>query len=96
MSIYLVPNFSFLEDDTLGAFINHKLASEFLNEIEDPIIQSLLRSSYQTLCMSDASVDGDFDLLYFFRIMEEFLRDRKKLARSLLGDFEDEKDGWGT
>ena len=64
-----------------GKLINHKDASEFLNGIQDPIVQSLVRYAYQTLCMSDAKLDGEFDLLYFFTIMEEFLRDREKLFR---------------
>jgi len=80
----------------MGKFINHEPASVFLNSIEDPIVQSLVRYAYQTVCMSDAVVEGEFDLLYFFRIMEEFLRDRETLAKSLLGDFGEDKSGWGT
>jgi hypothetical protein len=79
----------------LGIFINHEAASEFLNNIQGPLVQSLVRASYRTILLTDAVVEGEFDLLYFFRIMEEFLRDREKLAKSLVGDFEDETDGWG-
>ena len=43
-----------------------------------------------------AGSDGDFDLLYFARIMEEFLRDRERLARALMGDFGEDKAGWGS
>src|SRR6478735_9386011 len=49
-------------------------ASAFLHSIDTPIVLTLVRSSYTTILMSDAVVDGEFDLLYFFRIMEEFLR----------------------
>jgi len=80
----------------VGRLINHEPASAFLNSIEDPIVQSLVRSAYQTLCMSDAVVDGEFDLLYFCRIMEEFLRDREGLARALRGDFGEDRTGWGS
>ena len=80
----------------MGRLINHEPASAFLNSIEDPIVQSLVRSAYQTLCMSDAVVDGEFDLLYFSRIMEEFLRDREGLARALRGDFGEDRTGWGS
>jgi hypothetical protein len=80
----------------VGKVINHERASVFLNSIEDPIVQSLVRSAYQTLCMSDAVVDGEFDLLYFFRIMEEFLRDREDLARALRGNFGEDRTGWGS
>jgi hypothetical protein len=80
----------------LGKLINHEAASEFLNGIQDPIVQRLVRYSYQTICLSDAEVEGEFDLLYFFIIMEEFLRDRKSLANALMGDFGEDKTGWGS
>jgi hypothetical protein len=34
----------------------------------------IVRYSYQTHCLSPEVPDGEFDLLYFFRIMEEFLK----------------------
>jgi hypothetical protein len=80
----------------MGKFINHEPASAFLNSIEDPIVQGLVRYAYQTLCLSDAVVEGDFDLLYFARIMEEYLRDRERLAKALLGDFGEDKTDWGS
>jgi hypothetical protein len=76
--------------------INHEAASAFLNSIEDPIVRDLVRYSYQIILMSDAFPQGDFDLLYFCRIMEEFLRDREKLAMWLRGEYEEDKTGWGT
>jgi hypothetical protein len=80
----------------LGKLINHEAASTFLNSIDDPVVKSLLRYAYQTVCMSDAAPEGEFDLLYFFRIMEEFLRDREGVAKALKGEFEDNKTGWGA
>ncbi len=80
----------------MGKFINHEPASAFLSSIGDPVVQSLVRSAYQTLCMSEAVADGEFDLLYFFRVMEEFLRDREGLARALMGDFGEDRTGWGS
>ena len=78
----------------MGKFINHEAASDYLNQIDDSIVRGLIRSSYDTILMSTASVDGEFDLLYFFRIMEEFLRNRERLAKALLGELEN-KTGWG-
>ena len=75
---------------------NHEAASAFLNTIEDPIVKNLVRHSYQTICISDAVPEGQFDLLYFFRIMQEFLRDHEGLAKVLKGEFEENKTGWGT
>lgn len=80
----------------MGKHINHEAASAFLNRIDDPIVKSLVRYSYQTLCLSHAVPDGEFDLLYFFRIMEEFLRDSEELAKALKGEFGEDKTGWGT
>jgi hypothetical protein len=64
----------------MGKFINHEADSAFLKTIEDPIVRSLVQYAYQTTLMTDAVVDGEFDLLYYFRIMEEFLRDRERLG----------------
>ena len=80
----------------MGKFIKHDEASKFLNSIQDDIVRSLIISAYQTHLLSNTEVDGEFDLLYFFRILEEFLRDREKIAKSLKGDFEDELSGWGS
>jgi len=79
----------------MGRFINHEPAQAFLDGIEDPIVQSLVRYGYQTLCVSDAVVDGDFDLFFFSQVMEEFLRDRERLSKALMGDFGENKTGWG-
>jgi hypothetical protein len=79
----------------MGKFINHEAASDFMNRIEDPLLQNMVRYAYQTLCMSDAVVEGEFDLFFFFRIMEEFLRDREAVAKALMGDFGENKTGWG-
>jgi hypothetical protein len=76
--------------------INHEAASAFVNSIEDPIVRDLVRHSYVIILMSEAFPQGDFDLLYFFRIMEEFLRDREKLAMWLKGEYGEDKTGWGT
>jgi hypothetical protein len=80
----------------VGKLINHEAASEFLNSIDDPIVKSLVRYSYQTICLSDAAPKGEFDLLYFSRIMEEFLRDREELTKALRGEFAEDKTGWGA
>jgi hypothetical protein len=80
----------------MGKFINHEPASAFLNSLEDPIVQSMVRYAYQTILMSDAIVEGEFDLLYFFRVMEEFLHDREAVGKALLGDFGEDKTGWGA
>ena len=80
----------------MAKLINHAAASAFLNSIKDPIVKSLVRYSYQTVCMSDAVPEGEFDLLYFSQIMEEFLRDREGLAKALKGEFDEDKTGWGA
>jgi hypothetical protein len=80
----------------MGKLINHEAASAFLDNIEDPIIKGLVRNSYQTICVSNAVPDCDFDLLYFFKIVEEFLRDREGLAKTLKGELEENKTGWGA
>lgn len=80
----------------MGELINYDSASKFLNSIQDPIVQSLIRSSYQMICMSSEPFEGELDLRFFFHIMEEFLRNREALAKALMGDFGEDKTGWGS
>ena len=55
------------------SFRNPESASEFLEKIEDPIVKSLVRFSYQTMDLTDGPrVSSTW--LYFFKVMEEFLR----------------------
>ena len=78
----------------MGKFINHDKASEFEESITDPIVRRLVKSAYTTILMSDVTVEGEFDLFYFSKIMEAFLHDRECLAKALAGDFEN-RTGWG-
>jgi len=66
---------------------NHKAACEFADNIKDPIVRNLLTYAYQMLFLTDAKTDSDFDVLYYFQIMELFLRDREKLCKWLQGDY---------
>ena len=92
--IFLVPTALSDRINTVGTYINNNAASEFLQKIEDPIVQHLVRLSYQTLCMLKSDVEGEFDLLFFFQIMESFLREREVIAKLLMGESVEDPGVW--
>ena len=78
-----------------GKVFNHEAAHIFLQTVRDPIVKTLINNAYQTMCISEAAPEGEFDLLYFYRILEGFMRDREDLARALMGNFGENPTGWG-
>ena len=79
----------------MAEFLNHEASGVFTRSIADPIVRDLVRYSYQILCMSDRNVEGQFDLLFFAQIMEEFLRDRELVVKRLRGEWSENKSGLG-
>lgn len=78
-------------------WINHKEGVEFLNNISDPAIRGLIEHAYLQIYVNNLSPSCDFDVLFFFQIMEAFLRDKERLANALLGNIDPElrgDDGW--
>lgn len=75
----------------MGKLINHAPAIALLDGIADPIVQSLIQYAYGKIFMEDllSDLDGDFDLLFFFRTLEALLRDRERLANALMGEVQD-------
>lgn len=79
----------------MAEFINHQASGAFIKSIHDPIVRDMVLLSYQVLCMSDKNVEGEFDLLFFAQIMEEFLRDRELVVKRLRGEWGENKSGLG-
>jgi hypothetical protein len=75
----------------MGKLINHDKAIKYLDSIADPIVQSLIEYGYGKIFVEDLinSLEGDFDLLFFFKTLEALLRDRERLAHALTGEVED-------
>jgi hypothetical protein len=72
----------------MGKLINHHKAKAFLDAIPDPIVQSLIEYAYGKIFMEDLNdgLEGDFDLLFLYKILEALLRDRERLAKALTGE----------
>lgn len=62
-----------------------------MDRIADPIVQSLIQYAYGRIFMEDLLVDldWDFDLLFYFKALESFLRDRERLSKALMGEVQD-------
>lgn len=73
----------------MGKLINHHQAKEFLDHLGDPVVQALIQDAYAKM-FSEGMTDfeGDFDLLFFFKVLAAFLHDREGLAKALRGERE--------
>jgi hypothetical protein len=73
----------------MGKLINHHKAKEFLDRLDDPIVQALIQDAYAKIFSEGiGSFEGEFDLLFFYQILAAFLRDREGLARALRGELQ--------
>jgi hypothetical protein len=71
----------------MGKLINHKKAKEFIDQLDDPIIQALIQDAYAKIFSEGiGDFEGEFDLLFFDQILAAFLSDREGLARALRGE----------
>jgi hypothetical protein len=75
----------------MGKLINHDKAIQYVDGIADPIVQSLVQYAYGKVFMEGLidDLEGDFDLLFFFRTLEALLHDRERLAKALMGEVQD-------
>lgn len=75
----------------MGKLINHDRAVQYLDSIADPIVQSLIQYAYGKIFMEDLidDLEGDFDLLFFFKTLEALLRDRERLTKALAREAQD-------
>jgi hypothetical protein len=76
---------------TMGKLINHDQAIQYLDRLADPVVQSLIQYAYGQIFMEDLIEDlqGDFDLLFYFKTLEALLRDRERLVKALGGEVQD-------
>jgi hypothetical protein len=75
----------------MGKFINLDKAIQYSDGIADPIVQSLIQYAYGKIFMEGLieDLEGDFDLLFYFKTLEALLRDREQLAKALTGEVQD-------
>jgi hypothetical protein len=75
----------------MGKLINHGKAVEYLESLTDPIVQALIQYAYGKAFVEGLvdDLEGDLDLLFFFKALEALLRDRERLAAALTGEVQD-------
>ncbi len=79
----------------MWSFRNRHEASAYADQIADPVTKALVKYSYEQICLSTDHPEGDFDLLYFFKIIHAFVKDRERMAKAFQGDFGENPTGWG-
>jgi hypothetical protein len=71
----------------MGKLINHQRAKEFLDQLDDPIVQALIQDAHAKIFYEGITdFEGEFDLVFFCQILAAFLNDREGLARALRGE----------
>ena len=76
-------------------FINGVAAQEFLDSIEDSIIKDVISKAYEKIIFSNSFPVGEFDLLYFYKILADLFRDRDTILQALTGEYREDKSGLG-
>lgn len=71
----------------MGHLVNQKEAMEFVLSIDDGVVGRLVGEAYTTVLHSGIELDGDFDMLFFSKVLAEFLKDREERIRNLQGEF---------
>jgi len=74
----------------MGRLINHHKAKEYLDSIPDPTVQALIQYAYGNIFVEDLNdgLEGEFDVLFLYKILEALLRDRERLAKALTGELQ--------
>jgi hypothetical protein len=74
----------------MGKLINQHKAKEYLDSIPDPIVQALIQQAHGNIFAENLldDLEGDFDLLFFYKTLAALLRDRERLAKALTGELQ--------
>jgi hypothetical protein len=73
----------------MGKLVNQQKAKEFLDRLDDPVVRALIQDAYAKIFSEGVGdFEGEFDLLFLFRILAAFLQDREALAQALRGELE--------
>lgn len=74
--------------DIVNQFLNVAEAKEFMNSFVDPIDREILWTAFASLTfrMAPHAPIGQFDVLFFIRVVAELLKDRARLQKVLSGD----------
>ncbi len=66
--------------------INQREAKAYWDSIEDPVVQAIIQAAHARIFSGDLQCKGEFDLLFFYQVLEGVLHDRERLARVLTGE----------
>lgn len=65
--------------------INQDLAQQFRASIADPIVRGLCTTAFSQLLLTEEEYDGDFDVLFYTKMIYELVKDKDTLLRELQG-----------
>lgn len=68
-----------------GKLLNQTEAQEFRASIKDPVVRGLCLQGFSQLLTSDERFDGDFDVLFFTKMIYALVSDKEELIEQLSG-----------
>jgi hypothetical protein len=65
--------------------LNQDLAQQYRASIKDPIVRGLCTTAFTQLLVTDETFDGDFDVLFYTKMIHELIKDKTTLIKELEG-----------
>ncbi|MBV9121771.1 MAG: hypothetical protein JO112_00245 [Planctomycetes bacterium] len=77
--------------DSRTKLIHCEEAQDFLDQLSDPITRNLVNMAYvlavQKCCLEKSDFpQGEFDMLYFVKVLKDFFSEHQVLERTLAGE----------
>ena len=68
-----------------GNLLNQTEAQKYRQSIDDPVVRGICLQGFSEILMSEEQFDGDFDMLFFTKMIHALVRDKDELIEQLLG-----------
>ncbi len=66
-------------------YLNQDEALNYRNSIEDPVIKDFCMQAYGNLVFSNFNCDGQFDVLFYMKLVYELFKNKELVIKQLSG-----------
>lgn len=68
-------------------YLNCDEACDFRQTIADPIVRYMCTKAYEKLLMTKEHFDGDFDILFYTKLVYDLVIEKETLIKELSGQY---------